>query len=60
MTTSTERTRRFRARQRGEDVPKLPAGRPTDHLAAAYKALEQALDHIARIPADDLASLEKR
>jgi hypothetical protein len=59
MTTSTERTRRFRARQRGEDVPKLRPGRPTDHLKAAYKALEHALAHVERISADDLRSLQK-
>jgi hypothetical protein len=60
MSTSTERTRRFRARQRGEDVPKLPPDRRVDHLAKAYAAIADALDHIDRISADDLESLGKK
>jgi hypothetical protein len=55
-----ERARRFRARQRGEDIPKLPPGRPVDHLSRAYAAIADALDHVNRIPVDDLESLEKK
>jgi hypothetical protein len=60
MSSSSERTRRWRARQRGEDIPKLSAGRPVDHLAKAYAALEQALKHVDRIMVDDLEKLEKK
>jgi hypothetical protein len=59
MSTSTERTRRFRARQRGEDIPKLQPGRKTDHLDRAIEALLSAVEHVNRIPVDDLRSLQK-
>ena len=43
--TGAERGRRFRARQRGEDVPKLRPGWKTDHLDKAIEALLSAVDH---------------
>jgi hypothetical protein len=60
MMTSAERGRRFRARQRGEDVPKLPPGRKTDHLYKAIEAVLAAVEHVNQVPVDDLESLEKK
>ena len=57
--SGAERARRYRARRRGEDVPKLRRGRKTDHLDRAIGCLLAAVEHINQLPAVDLERLKK-